>query len=82
MLTSTMVTAIPVIGKHVVQWLWGNFILSNPTLNRFFSIHFVLPFVIAGLTLIHLAFLHKKGSNNPIGSDKGVDDIYGLGFLL
>jgi len=48
---------------------------SPPTLNRFFSIHFVLPFLIAGLTLIHLALLHKIGSNSPIGSDTGIDDI-------
>lgn len=48
---------------------------NNPTLNRFFSIHFILPFLIAGVTLIHLALLHKDGSNNPIGSDAGIDDV-------
>ena len=48
---------------------------SPPTLNRFFSIHFILPFLIAGVTLIHLALLHKDGSNNPIGSDAGIDDV-------
>jgi hypothetical protein len=48
---------------------------SPPTLNRFFSIHFVLPFVIAGLTLVHLALLHKEGSNSPLGSDTGIDDV-------
>jgi quinol-cytochrome oxidoreductase complex cytochrome b subunit len=48
---------------------------SPPTLNRFYSIHFVLPFLIAGVSLIHLALLHKVGSNNPIGSDTGVDDV-------
>jgi len=72
---TNMVTAIPIAGKHIVQWLWGGYTVSNPTLNRFFSIHFVLPFVIAGLTLVHLALLHKEGSNNPIGFDVGVDDI-------
>jgi len=70
-----MVTAIPVVGNYIVQWLWGGYTVSNPTLNRFFSIHFVLPFLIAGLTLIHLALLHKIGSNSPIGSDTGIDDI-------
>ena len=70
-----MVTAIPIAGKYIVQWLWGGFTVSNPTLNRFFSIHFVLPFVIAGLSLAHLALLHKEGSNNPIGSDSAIDDI-------
>ncbi len=49
--------------------------MSNATLNRFFSIHFLLPFIIAGLSFIHLTLLHKEGSNNPVGSDTGVDDI-------
>ena len=72
---TSMVTAIPVAGQPIVQWLWGGYTVGNPTLNRFFSIHFVLPFVIAGLTLVHLALLHKEGSNSPIGSDTGVDDV-------
>jgi len=66
---TSLVTALPIIGKKIVLWLWGGFTVNNPTLNRFFSIHFVLPFVIAGLTIIHLALLHKDGSNNPIGCD-------------
>ena len=72
---TSMVTAIPVAGKSIVEWLWGGFIVGNPTLKRFYSIHFVLPFVIAGLSLLHLALLHKVGSNSPIGSDTGVDDV-------
>jgi ubiquinol-cytochrome c reductase cytochrome b subunit len=72
---TSMVTAIPIAGKPIVQWLWGGYTVANPTLNRFYSIHFVLPFLIAGVTLIHLALLHKVGSNNPIGSDAGVDNI-------
>jgi quinol-cytochrome oxidoreductase complex cytochrome b subunit len=72
---TSMVTAIPVAGKPIVQWLWGGYTVANPTLNRFYSIHFVLPFLIAGVTLIHLALLHKVGSNSPIGSDTGVDNI-------
>lgn len=79
---TNMVTAIPVAGKHIVQWLWGGFTVSNPTLNRFFSIHFVLPFIIAGLTLVHLALLHKEGSNNPIGFDSGIDDIVFYPYFL
>jgi quinol-cytochrome oxidoreductase complex cytochrome b subunit len=79
---TNMVTAIPVAGKHIVQWLWGGYTVSNPTLNRFFSIHFVLPFVIAGLTLLHLALLHREGSNNPIGSDTGIDDIPFYPYLV
>jgi ubiquinol-cytochrome c reductase cytochrome b subunit len=72
---TSMVTAIPIAGKPIVQWLWGGYTVSNPTLNRFFSIHFLLPFLIAGVTLVHLALLHKVGSNSPIGSDTGVDDL-------
>jgi len=72
---TSMVTAIPVAGQPIVQWLWGGYTVGNPTLNRFFSIHFFLPFLIAGISLVHLALLHKDGSNNPIGSDTGVDDL-------
>ena len=72
---TSLVTVIPVAGQPIVEWLWGGYTVNNPTLNRFFSFHFLLPFLIAGLSLIHLALLHKDGSNNPIGSDAGVDDI-------
>ena len=72
---TNMVTAIPFGGQTIVEWLWGGFTVSAPTLRRFYSVHFLLPFIIAGLTLIHLALLHKDGSNSPIGSDTGVDDI-------
>jgi len=72
---TSMVTAIPIAGQPIVQWLWGGYTVGNPTLNRFFSIHFVLPFLIAGVSIIHLALLHKEGSNNPIGSDTGIDDL-------
>lgn len=72
---TSMVTVIPVAGKYIVQWLWGGYTIKNPTLQRFFVIHFLLPFLIVGFTLIHLALLHKVGSNSPIGSDAGVDDV-------
>lgn len=72
---TSMVTALPVGGTTIVQWLWGGYTVNNPTLHRFYTIHFVLPFVIAALTLVHLALLHKEGSSNPIGSDTGVDDV-------
>jgi ubiquinol-cytochrome c reductase cytochrome b subunit len=72
---TSLVTVIPLAGQPIVEWLWGGYTVNNPTLNRFFSMHFTLPFVIAGLTLIHLSLLHKEGSNSPIGSDTGVDDI-------
>jgi quinol-cytochrome oxidoreductase complex cytochrome b subunit len=72
---TSMVTILPVGGVTVVQWLWGGYTVKNPTLHRFYSLHFFLPFVIAALSLVHLALLHKEGSNSPIGSDTGVDDI-------
>jgi len=72
---TSLVTAVPLVGNTIVEWLWGGFTVDNATLNRFFSLHFFLPFVIAGLTLIHLALLHKDGSNNPLGVDSAVDKI-------
>jgi len=72
---TNMATAIPVIGEPIVRWLWGGYTINNATLNRFFSLHFFLPFVIAGITIIHLALLHKDGSNNPLGVDSGVDKV-------
>jgi len=72
---TSMVTVIPTGGQTIVQWLWGGYVVGNPTLHRFYSIHFFLPFIIAAVTFIHLALLHKVGSSNPIGSDTGVDDV-------
>lgn len=72
---TNMVTALPVGGKSIVQWFWGGYTVNNPTLRRFYTIHFVLPFIIAGVTLIHLVLLHKVGSSSPIASDTGVDDV-------
>jgi len=72
---TSLFTAIPFIGSVIVDWLWGGFTVSNATLNRFFSLHFFLPFALAGLSLLHLALLHKDGSNNPLGVDSHVDKI-------
>jgi len=72
---TNMVTAIPFGGQTIVEWLWGGFTVNAPTLRRFYSVHFLLPFIIAGVTIIHLALLHKDGSTSPIGSDTGVDDV-------
>ncbi|CAM9491179.1 unnamed protein product, partial [Ascophyllum nodosum] len=58
---------IPVIGKEVVMWIWGGFTVGNPTLNRFYSLHYLLPFLITGMVFVHLGLLHKDGSNNPLG---------------
>ena len=64
-----------IVGESIVTWLWGGFSVDNPTLNRFFSLHFVLPFVIVGVVILHLVALHRFGSNNPIGIDvKGKQD--------
>jgi quinol-cytochrome oxidoreductase complex cytochrome b subunit len=62
-------TAIPFVGTEIVEWLWGGFTIKNPTLNRFFSLHFTMPFIIAGATILHLSLLHRDGSNNPLGSE-------------
>ena len=72
---TSMVTAIPIAGQPIVEWLWGGYTINNPTLHRFYSVHYILPFLIAGFSIIHIALLHKEGSNNPIGSDTGIDDI-------
>jgi ubiquinol-cytochrome c reductase cytochrome b subunit len=72
---TNMVTAIPFGGQTIVEWVWGGFTVNAPTLRRFYSVHFLLPFIIAGLSIIHLALLHKDGSTSPIGSDTGVDDV-------
>ena len=72
---TNLATAIPVVGQPIVEWLWGGFTVSNATLNRFFSLHFTFPFLIAGLSLVHLALLHKDGSNNPLGVDTSIDKI-------
>src|SRR5882672_4142906 len=67
---TNLFSAIPVIGPKIVTWLWGGFIVDNPTLNRFFSLHYLLPFVIVGAVVLHLVALHQHGSNNPLGIDK------------
>lgn len=67
--------AVPVIGTEIVYWLWGGFSVDNPTLNKLFSLHYLLPFVIAALVIIHLVFLHENGSNNPLGVISKTDEI-------
>lgn len=64
---TNLFSVIPYIGETLVQWLWGGFSINNATLNKFFSLHFVLPFVIVALVLVHLILLHKAGSNTPLG---------------
>ena len=64
---TNLFSAIPLIGESIVTWLWGSFSVANPTLNRFYSLHFLLPFIIVALVILHLWSLHTHGSNNPKG---------------
>jgi|TARA_B110000208_G_scaffold129685_1_gene157405 ubiquinol-cytochrome c reductase cytochrome b subunit len=64
---TNLFSAIPVFGEIIVQFLWGGFSVDNATLNRFLSLHYLLPFVIAGLSLVHLALVHANGNGNPLG---------------
>jgi ubiquinol-cytochrome c reductase cytochrome b subunit len=66
---TNLFSAIPVVGPAIVEWLWGGFSVDNPTLNRFFSLHYLLPFIIAAVAGLHLVLLHQHGSNNPLGID-------------
>nr|YP_009995283.1 cytochrome b [Ochthebius quadricollis]QNP09673.1 cytochrome b [Ochthebius quadricollis] len=72
---TNLLSAIPYLGMNIVQWLWGGFAVDNATLTRFFTLHFLLPFVIAALVMIHLLFLHQTGSNNPLGTNSNIDKI-------
>ncbi len=72
---TNLFSAIPLVGESIVTWLWGGFSVDNPTLNRFFALHYLLPFVIFGVVVLHIWALHRFGSNNPLGIDvKGPQD--------
>lgn len=64
---TNLLSALPYIGKPMVEWVWGGFAVSNPTLTRFFTIHYLIPFVVLFLVLLHLFYLHQHGSTNPLG---------------
>ena len=72
---TNLASAVPFVGGAIVEWLWGGFSVDNATLNRFFSLHYLLPFVTTGLVLVHLSLLHTVGSNNPLGINKNVDSV-------
>nr|YP_006503920.1 cytochrome b [Microhodotermes viator]AFM92420.1 cytochrome b [Microhodotermes viator] len=72
---TNLLSAVPYLGGELVQWVWGGFAVDNATLNRFFTFHFILPFVIAAMVIIHLMFLHQTGSNNPTGLKSETDKI-------
>ncbi|HTP82504.1 MAG TPA: cytochrome b N-terminal domain-containing protein [Alphaproteobacteria bacterium] len=72
---TNLFSAIPLVGDTIVTWLWGGFAVANPTLNRFYALHYLLPFVIVGVVVLHIWALHIHGSNNPLGIDtKGPQD--------
>lgn len=90
---TNLITTIPYIGTNIVQWIWGGFSINNATLNRFFSFHFILPFIIIILVLIHLYFLHLTGSSNPLGTNRNIfiisfnfyfiiKDILGINLII
>nr|YP_010227876.1 cytochrome b [Propsilocerus taihuensis]UDE16202.1 cytochrome b [Propsilocerus taihuensis] len=90
---TNLLSAIPYLGTDLVQWLWGGFAVDNATLTRFYSFHFLFPFIVVALTMIHLLFLHQTGSNNPLGVNSNSDkipfhpyytfkDIFGFIFML
>uniref|UniRef100_UPI0030E4FD50 cytochrome b n=1 Tax=Cosmolaelaps hrdyi TaxID=3126097 RepID=UPI0030E4FD50 len=73
---TNLLSAIPYIGENITYWVWGGFSVSNSTLTRFFSLHFILPFLLSVLVMIHIIFLHETGSNNPLGSSLNLDKIW------
>ena len=92
---TNLFSAIPFIGDGITQWLWGGYSVDNPTLSRFYTLHFLLPFLIVGVVVLHIVALHTHGSNNPLGIDrKGpqdsipfhpfytIKDLFGLSFAL
>nr|UBI44050.1 cytochrome b [Leptomithrax sp. QNL-2021] len=72
---TNLFSAIPYIGSDLVQWIWGGFSVDNATLTRFFTFHFVLPFLIAAASLVHILFLHHSGANNPLGVSSQIDKV-------
>nr|YP_009423981.1 cytochrome b [Rana chaochiaoensis]ANW37049.1 cytochrome b [Rana chaochiaoensis] len=72
---TNLLSAAPYIGSDLVQWIWGGFSVDNATLTRFFTFHFILPFIIAAVSMIHLLFLHQSGSSNPTGLNSNLDKV-------
>lgn len=91
---TNLFSAIPLFGETIVTWLWGGFTVDNPTLQRFFSLHYLLPFVIFAFVFLHILALHQFGSNNPLGIDLSskdkipfhpyytIKDLFGLSVFL
>nr|QIZ12563.1 cytochrome b [Tonicia forbesii] len=72
---TNLVSAVPYVGKDVVQWIWGGFAVDNATLTRFFTFHYLAPFIIAIISVLHLLFLHETGSNNPLGINSDMEKV-------
>nr|ASM41807.1 cytochrome b [Stictoleptura succedanea] len=72
---TNLVSAIPYLGVMIVQWIWGGFAVDNATLTRFFTFHFLFPFIVTALIIIHLLFLHQTGSSNPLGTKSNIDKL-------
>nr|YP_010620356.1 cytochrome b [Ethope himachala]WAX37332.1 cytochrome b [Ethope himachala] len=72
---TNLLSAIPYLGPTLVKWIWGGFAIDNATLTRFYTFHFILPFIILMMTMIHLLFLHQTGSNNPLGINSNMNKI-------
>jgi ubiquinol-cytochrome c reductase cytochrome b subunit len=72
---TNLFSVIPYVGQSVSSWLWGGFSVDNATLNRFFSLHYLLPFLISGLAIVHLSLLHLEGSSNPLGVCSKLDKV-------
>nr|AQM39848.1 cytochrome b [Orophyllus montanus] len=90
---TNLLSAVPYLGQTLVQWIWGGFAVDNATLTRFFTFHFILPFIVLAMIMIHLLFLHQTGSNNPLGTNSNLDkmpfhpffsfkDLFGFIILL
>nr|ALG66388.1 cytochrome b [Orophyllus montanus] len=90
---TNLLSAVPYLGQTLVQWIWGGFAVDNATLTRFFTFHFILPFIVSAMIMIHLLFLHQTGSNNPLGTNSNLDkmpfhpffsfkDLFGFIILL
>ncbi len=92
---TNMFTAFPIVGEPIVTWLWGGYTVGNPTLNRFYALHYLIPFVIVGVVMLHIWALHRFGSSNPVGIEANgpqdkipfhpyytIKDLFGLGVFL
>ena len=92
---TNLFSAVPIVGTAVLEWLWGGFAVDNALLNRFFALHYLFPFLIVGVVILHIVALHTHGSNNPLGIDKKgpqdsipfhpyytIKDLFGLSFVL